>query len=612
MASRLNRPLYGRSVDRVSGINGYKPIEDYAAIGDGRTVALVGRDGSIDWLCLPDLDSPSVFGAVLDADKGGRFVLAPEVPYTVDRRYLPETNVLETTFATGHGVVRVTDVMTVAGPGLLPGREVARRVEGLAGEVPMRWYVEPRFGYGLQSSRVERRAGIPVALSGGDALAVCSWGAGDTRITASDISGEVTLSQGQRALIALVAAQQEPLVLPSRGETEARLDHTIDTWRSWMRERPYDGPWSDMVRRSALALALLVHAPSGALAAAATCSLPEEIGGERNWDYRFCWVRDSAFIVDALLTLGCAPEANAFFWWLMQASQVTRPRLQVLYRLNGGSHAPERVLPLSGYRGSRPVRVGNDAVDQVQLDVYGDVMETAWLYASSGNALDRDIGQRLARTADFVCQAWREPDAGMWEVRSGMRHFTHSKMMCWVALNRAVRLAEAGYLPSRGADRWRAEARAIRRFVERECWSEREATYVRFPATEELDAGVLLGLLFGFHDPRDRRFRSTSDAVLRDLTTGPFVHRYGGDDGLSGVEGAFIACSFWLVEALVRTGRREEAATLMERLLSTANDVGLYSEEIDPSTGAFLGNFPQALTHLALIRSATAFAEAEQ
>ncbi len=369
----MSSPTSRRAEASSPAARGYVPIGDYAAIGDGRTVALVARDGSIDWLCLPDLDSPSVFAAVLDADRGGRFALRPESPAEVRRRYLPDTNVLETTFTTGEGVVRVTDAMALPSAELGPTRELIRRVDGLAGRVPMRWRITPAFGYGAVRPRLERRGRIPVAVVGPDALAVCCWGAGETQLDEQAIFGRFEASEGSSALVALCAAHQEPLVFPRRAHVEARLEATIAYWRRWAAQRSYDGPWRDAVIRSALALKLLFHAPSGAIAAAATTSLPEEIGGERNWDYRFCWVRDSAFTLDALLQLGCPHEAEAFFWWLLHASQLTHPRLQVLYRLDGGERAPERTLELAGYRGSRPVRAGNDAAAQTQLDIYGDL-----------------------------------------------------------------------------------------------------------------------------------------------------------------------------------------------------------------------------------------------
>jgi GH15 family glucan-1,4-alpha-glucosidase len=606
LSGATQRPRSASASERPA--RGYVPIADYAAIGDGRTVALVARDGSVDWLCLPDLDSPSVFAAVLDADHGGRFELQPDVPAQVQRRYLPDTNVLETTFTTEHGVVRVTDAMALPNSDLGPARELIRRVDGLAGRVPMRWRVTPAFGYGAVPPRIERRGGIPVAVGGPEALAVCSWEAGVTQIDDEAISGRFVARASSSALIALCAAHQEPLVFPAREDVERRLEATTDYWRRWAAQRAHDGPWRDAVLRSALALKLLFHAPSGAIAAAATASLPEEIGGERNWDYRLCWVRDSAFTLDALLQLGCPGEAEAFFWWLLHASQLTHPRLQVVYRLDGGEHAPERTLELDGYQRSRPVRVGNNAAAQTQLDIYGDLLQTALIYAEAGGRLDRETGRRLAEIADLVCRIWRQPDSGIWEVRSQPQHFTHSKMMCWVALDRALRLCDAGQLPSRHASTWRREALAIREFIETRCWSRRLGSYTRHAGGEELDASLLLAVLLGYESPEPGRLTATVDAVRRDLGHGPLLARYSGEDGLHGAEGAFLCCSFWLADALARIGRVDEAAELMEGLLAVANDVGLYAEELDPHTDELLGNIPQGLVHLALISAAASIA----
>ena len=589
---------------------GYFPIGDYAAIGDGRTVALVARDGSIDWLCLPDLDSPSVFAAVLDAGRGGSFALQPDVPGEVERRYLPDTNVLQTTFTTAQGVVRVTDAMALPNAELGPTRELIRRVDGLAGRVPMRWRMTPAFDYGASSPRLERRGGIPVAVAGPHALAVCSWEAGEAQLDEEAISGCFEARESSSALIALCAAHQEPLVFPSREQVEARLEATTAYWRHWAAQREYDGPWRDAVIRSALALKLLFHSPSGAIAAAATTSLPEEIGGERNWDYRFCWVRDSAFTLDALLQLGCPGEAEAFFWWLLHASQLTHPRLQVLYRLNGGEHAPERALELDGYQGSLPVRIGNGAATQVQLDVYGDLLQAALVYADAGGRLDRETGRRLGEIAELVCRIWRQPDSGIWEVRSQPEHFTHSKMMCWVTLDRAARLADAGHLPSDHRSTWRREELAIREFIETNCWSERLCSYTRRAGGEDLDASLLLGVLFGYDAPDPGRLAATVDALRRELGRGPLLLRYSGEDGLRGAEGAFLCCSFWLADALARIGRLEEATSLMDQLIALASDVGLYAEELDPHTNELLGNIPQGLVHLALINAAVTISQA--
>jgi GH15 family glucan-1,4-alpha-glucosidase len=596
-------------VDHLSGrTDGYLAIRDYAAIGDGRTVALVGRDGAIDWLCLPDLDSPSLFGALLDSERGGRFLVVPTSPYDTERRYLPETNVLETTFKTDGGVVRVTDAMTLPLRGLSPYRELVRRIDGISGRVSMRWSVEPRFDYGSRAPNFTFHGGVPVAAKGRDAVAVIAWDAGEVDVRPDTVSAEFATLPGRSSLIALSAAHQEPLVFPARGEVESRLEATVCSWRDWTRGRRYDGPWRAAVLRSALALKLLVFVPSGAIAAAATTSLPEELGGNRNWDYRFSWPRDAAFALQALLSLGCDREARAFFFWLLHASQLTHPRLQVLYRLNGRPEAEERELPLAGYGESRPVRVGNGAAGQVQLDVYGEVLSAAALFAQFGR-LDRDHARRLAGIADHICELWREPDAGIWEVRSEASHFTQSKMMCAVALDRAVVLAEAGHLPSDHLAGWRLESTRVRDFVESNCYSDSKRSYTRAAGKHELDSSLLLAILARYDDPNAPRLLGTVDAVRRELGRGALVHRYTGEDGLPGEDGAFVACSFWLVEALARQGRIDEAVALMDELVGLSNDVGLYSEEIDSATGDFLGNFPQGLSHLALINAAIALAE---
>src|SRR5262245_12635333 len=492
-------------------------------------------DGTICWLSVPSLDSPTMFGSLVDSERGGRFTLAPTDPFEVRRRYLPDTNVLETTFTTSSGTARVTDAMTLPlGPDLAPLRELVRLVDGIDGTVRFAWAVEPRFGYASGRTRLSTRAGVPVFSSGNDAVAVCAWGAGDMVASEGAVAGSFSVSPGPGAVLALATAHQEPLVVPSRREVARRLEETIAYWRDWTQARPVGGPYRGAVVRSALALKLLVHAPTGAAAAAATTSLPEEIGGERNWDYRYSWVRDSAFVMEALLGLGCRDEAEAFFWWLMHASQITHPRLLVLYRLDGGAQAKERSLPLDGYLGSRPVRVGNKAVEQRQLDIYGDLMQTAWLYADAGYEIDREFADRLVEIADLVCDIWTEPDAGIWEVRSEAQHFTQSKMLCWIALDRAIRLADAGHLKAGRVERWTAAANDIRAFIEQRCWSAEKRSYTRAAGTEDLDASVLLGARLGYVDPGDERLTSTVDALLRELAEEPYLYRYLSEDGVRG------------------------------------------------------------------------------
>ena len=589
--------------------NGYAAIRDYAVIGDGRTAALVAKDGSIDWLCLPDFDSSSVFGRILDARRGGSFELQPEEPFEVERRYRPDSNILETMFRTGSGTVQITDAMLLADDGLAPMREVLRRVEGLDGHVPMRWRIEPRFDFGRRRARLDRRAGRAFASSGPDALAVSTWGTGEPIVAEEAIKGRFVAEPGSTTVIDLTAAHQEPVVLPCRDDVERRFERTKRFWTEWSGRIPYDGPWRDAVVRSALALRLCVFAPSGAIVAAPTTSLPEWIGGTRNWDYRFTWLRDATFAIDALLRLGCESEATSFFWWFMHASHLTQPRLQILYRVNGAHRAKERELDeLPGYMSSRPVRIGNGAADQVQLDVYGDVLDSVARFASSGGAIDRTTAKEIAAIADYVTEVWDCVDAGIWEVRGPPAHHVHSKIMCWVALDRACKLAGAGVIPDRST-RWRAVADEIRRFVDERGFDRVRGTYVRAAGQEDLDAALLTLPMFEFAGEGDPRLAGTIDAVERALAAGPFVYRYRGEDGVGGDEGYFLPCSFWLVDALARTGRLAHATRNMDQLVACANDVGLYAEELRPDDGAFLGNFPQALVHLALISAALCVSE---
>jgi len=581
--------------------DGYAPLRDYAAIGDGRTVALVALDGAIDWLCFPAHDSPTVFGALLDPKGGGRWTFAPTGAYDVERRYIPETNVLETTFKTASGAVRVTDAMGLQDGGLPPWVELVRKAEGLSGTVGMSWSVEPRFGHGQAETKLEVREGTPVATDGRDAIAISSWDAGEPAVGDGAIRGECELRGGQTALLAMSGVRESPIHFQPREGVELRLEGTIDSWKRWLvGHGAYDGPWKEAVLRSVLVLKLLIHTPTGAITAAPTTSLPERIAGDKNYDYRYAWVRDSSFTLDALMRLAFHEQAHSSFTWRIDAISTTHPRVQPIYRVHGEVLAEERQLDLPGYRGSRPVREGNNAADQLQLSGYGDLLTTTWLYVRDGNILDPHTAQRLAEATDLLLDLWKNEDSGIWELPDE-RHYTESKMGVWVAFDRALRLVDDGQLPGAHAEAWRTEAAAVRDWIEENCWSEERGAYTMYPGSDALDAGCLLAARIGFGEPDGERNLRTMEALRRELGRGPLLYRY---TGMPEEEGAFLPCSFWLVESLARAGRHDEAAELLDELVALGNDVGLFSEQIDPGSGEFLGNFPQGLSHLSLVNAA--------
>lgn len=591
-------------------VDGYAPIEDYALIGDGRTCALVARDGSIDWLALPRIDSDTVFARLLDAKRGGSFELAPEIDFRIEREYLESSNVLQTTFVTASGTVRVTDAITLDHGGLLPWFELVRRVEGVTGAVPMRWRITPRFGVGEESGEtsIERLDGAVRATSRGLSLVVYPFDTGEPQHTESEITGSFEANKGSSGLLVLRATEDEPIPFARRDWAERRLLDTADDWRRWLDDAGVEGEWNDAARRSALALRLLTYVPTGAIVAAPTTSLPERIAGDRNYDYRYSWVRDTAFTLDALINLDLLVQVHASFAWLLDAVESTEPDLHVLYDLDGEIVSGQEELELDGYRGSRPVRRGNGAAGQLQLGCYGDLMETAELYVGDGNALDDATAGRLAEILDHLTTIWTKEDAGIWELPE-QRQYTVSKLGVWTAFDRALRLVERGQLPRDRAETWRDCAKEVREFIERECWSEARCSYVMFPGSSKLDASLLRSCRVNFLDVHGERFSSMVDAIRDELDAGDgLLYRYSGQQR---IEGAFVACSFWLVEALARAGRVDEARVTMRQVLAHRNDVGLFAEEIDPKTGAFLGNFPQGLSHLALINAAAAIRRAE-
>jgi GH15 family glucan-1,4-alpha-glucosidase len=594
----------------VERVDGYAPIQDYALIGDGRTCALVARDGSIDWLALPRLDSDTVFARLLDAERGGAFELAPEIDFRVERAYVDSSNVLQTTFVTARGTVRVTDAITLDHGGLLPWFELVRRVEGVTGSVPMRWRITPRFGVGEEAGEtaIELLGEAVRASSRGLSLVIYPFDAGEPHHTESEIGASFETEQGSSGLLVLRATHDEPIPLARREWAERRLVDTVADWKRWLAEAGVEGEWNAAARRSALALRLLTYVPTGAIVAAPTTSLPERIGGDRNYDYRYSWVRDTAYTLDALINLDLLVQVHASFAWLLAAVEKTEPNLHVFYDLDGEIVSDEAELELEGYRGSRPVRRGNGAAGQLQLGCYGDLLETAELYVRDGNALDDVTAGRLAEILDHLTTIWTKEDSGIWELTE-LQHYTVSKLGVWTAFDRALWLVENGQLPRDPAERWRECAKDVREFIERECWSESRGCYVMFPGSGKLDASVLRISRMNFLDLQGERLGPLVDAIRDELDAGGgLLYRYSGQQR---AEGAFVACSFWLVEALARAGRVEEARKTMREVLARRNDVGLFAEEIDPETGAFLGNFPQGLSHLALINAAAAIRRAD-
>jgi len=586
---------------------GYAPIGAYAALGDGRTVALVASDGSIDFLSLPEMHCPTAFAALLDPEKGGRFVLAPRGRFDAERRYVGRTNVLETTYTTGDGVARVTEALTLQDGGLVPWTELARRVEGLSGDVELEWRVEPRFDWGRCIPRIQRRRGAFIASGDGLEVGVHCWDAGEPEISDDGVGARFTLRAGQQALVALCATQDRPIPIPERESVERRLDQTVEVWKRWLDEWKYDGPWEDAVARSALALKLLVHAPDGAIVAAPTTSLPERIGGDKNYDYRYMWVRDTSYTLDAFIRLGLPEQVHESFCCLLRAVRGTAPDLRPFYTVEGRTAKRNETLPLRGYRDSQPVRYGNAASSQLQLGSWGDLLETASLYVQHGNALDDATASTLADCIDRLVVVWRDPDCGIWEL-DDHRQYTASNMGSWMAFDRALSLVGEDELPGTHADRWRRERDAVLEFVERHCWSEEIGAYTEFAGGDSLDAAVLRGARMGWLKLSPERFTRTIDVVREQLDAGRgLLYRTTRERDH---EGAFVACSFWLVSSLARSGRVDEAAELFEQLLDHRNDVGLLSEEVDPSSRELLGNFPQGLSHLTLINAACAIRDA--
>ena len=591
---------------RPTRTDGYAPIGDYALIGDGRGAALVALDGSIDWLCLPDLDSKGVFAALLDPERGGRFLLRPTGEFLAERRYADDSNVLETVYSTKSGTVKVTEAMVTDGGALLPWTEIVRKVECIEGEVELEWRVEARPYWGGAAASASIREGVALVEWDDDAIAVLNYDCGKSKTDGPDVFGKFTVELSRTAMLAALYFDDAPYAVPPRSELEGRLERTLEYWQRYTREIPYHGPWLHAVRRSVLAQRLLTFPETGAIAAAATTSLPEKIGGERNWDYRFSWVRDTSLALESLLAARLSVECERSLGWVIDASR-RNGEPQPMYTLRGDPDLPRENLDLAGWRGSQPVRVGNDAQSQLQLGTYCDILDAAFRFCGAGHVLDPKSGRRCAELADQVGEIWQKQDSGIWELDE--RDWIQSKIACWAALDHAVELAGDKRIPDGSVKDWKRERQAIREWVEEHGWSEERGAYVAYAGGEGVDASILLGARFGYFERGDERFARTIAALRAELGEGPFLYR---TSELKGKEGCFLACSFWLVDALARQGRLDEAKELMEELLPAANDVGLYSEEIDAATGAFLGNTPQALTHLSLILAAVSVMREER
>jgi len=588
----------------------FEPIENYGVIGNMRSIALVGVNGSIDFLCYPNFDSPTVFAALLDEDAGGCFQIQPQLKtMRVRQLYLPDTNILLTRFLAEEGVAELTDYMPIGTDREQPN-EIVRTLAVIRGKVEFKMRCQPRFNYGTcgHSVNIEERCAI-FSPASDTCSPMALYSATTLRRQSQDVTSEFSLRAGESVTFVLGGIRSQGQ-RPEVEFVEQRFQETARFWKEWIAKSKYKGRWREMVNRSALMLKLLISREHGSLIAAPTFSLPEQIGGVRNWDYRFTWLRDATFTLYALIRLGFVEETEAFIDWLKGrlGDDAERGPLQVMYGIDGRQKLDELTLDhLQGYQHSRPVRIGNAAYQQLQLDIYGEMMDAIYLGNKYGESISNSGWQDVQRILEWLGKNWQRPDNGIWEVRGVAREFLHSRLMCWVAFDRAVRLAQKRSL-SAPFDAWLRTRDAIREDIFTNFWDEDLQSFVQSKGSKDLDASVLLMPLMRFISPVDPLWRSTMKAIEARLVEDTLVHRYEAErthvDGLPGGEGSFTACSFWYIECLARGGQLEKAQLLFEKLLGYANHLGLYSEQIGPS-GQHLGNFPQAFTHLALISTAT-------
>jgi GH15 family glucan-1,4-alpha-glucosidase len=607
-ASRLSRPFTFREDDRdPDAVMQKLGIAARGIIGDGLTCALVRVDGAIDWCCMPRFDSPSVFGAMLDSERGGITSIQPtHRPFETLQRYDPDTNVLETLFRVeGQGVLRLTDYMPWTDDPRASIHEIHRRMECVAGEVEVEFVFDPRFDYGAGETSISHgeRGCVAVGPSGDRMVCVVRTARWESR-PAGGVCARITLKKGERRWMVLSYAGEDPQPIEAYRPFE-HLRVTRRAWRDWAHQITYDGPWRHHVLRSALLMKLLTYAPTGAMVAAPTASLPEWLGGTRNWDYRYTWARDAAMAVRAQNLIGCKREAREFFYYVRDCLERFES-LQVMYAIDGMKVPDERVLEhLRGFAGSVPVRVGNGAKDQLQLDACGSMLDAAWIYERCGGSLTLRTWRHLRRVVDMVRRRWHEPDHGIWEPRSGEKHNVDSKVMCWVALDRGARMAKL--FGDREAEQsWSQTAREIHDTILRDGIDRSGKRFSAAFGVDMPDSSLLRIPMSSFIDPKHPYVVETTEWVRKELSSGPFIHRYrlDTDDGVGGDEGAFVLCGFWLAENYAMQGRIEDALDVFVAHAEASNHLGLLAEEIDPSSGAQLGNFPQAFSHLGMVNSA--------
>jgi len=588
-------------------------IHDYSLIGNCRSAALVSKLGSIDWCCLPEFHSPAIFSALLDSGKGGFFSIAPDSAFSSSQKYLEDTNVVETVFTTKEGTVKLIDAFVAATEeekqlSLFPDHEMLRIVQCTSGSMSLKMEFAPTLFYGKNPASLinNKKLGIKFSRKENNFVLLTTLPEAELHVRNNKASAHFSIEKGHSAVFSFSCSRQSPAVLPELRTTAwGRMEQTIDFWKKWMSQCAYNGFYKEEVRRSALVLKLLAHAPSGAIIAAPTTSLPEAKGGGRNWDYRYCWLRDASFTVRALIQLGFKEEAQAYLNWILHATQLTQPKLQVLYSVYGRAKLKEQKLDwLEGYEHSRPVRVGNGAHDQLQLDVYGEVLDAFFSYSKLISAFDRSTRKFLLGLGKVICKLWDQADNGIWEMRSSPAHHTHSKVMAWVGLDRLLKLCSQYQWKNVPVEKYQRIKEEIEKQIETKGFHTEFNYYTRSFEDPSLDASSLVFSLVGYCSASSPNMLSTIRNIRERLSENDLIYRYRSDDGIEGSEGAFGICNFWLAENLAKTGNTKDAIAVFEKMQKGASPTGLFSEEIDPVSYELLGNYPQGFTHIGLINAA--------